>query len=542
MKVKHLSVFIWLIAGAIAVSAQTTEFTYQGKLSDGASAANANYDFEFRLFDVISGGTALGTVSRLNVPVTSGIFTVRLDFGAQFTGASRFLEIAVRPAGSSGGYQQLLPRQPMTSAPYAIRALSAAAADTATDAQNLNGQPAGSFIRNQTATAQTADFNISGSGAANTFNATQYNIGGNRVLSVAGTQNLFVGFNAGTASDTSFGNSFIGDFAGSYSTGNYNSFVGSSAGSGNTTGGGNSFFGGGAGFSNATGSNNTMIGYYANSTASNLTYATAIGSGAEVSTSNSIVLGRSSPFFDTDNVGIGTASPLSRLHVRGNVFVGLTQNPNIAGGNALFLENDSGSTNNKFRIDAAGNFLYIIGTSNAGASAGAGIIFRTAPAGGGESDRVIINSDGTVKLNNLGDAGTPQSTLCRNNLGAIAFCSSSRRYKTNVEPYQDGLNLINRLKPVSFNWKTTDQADIGLIAEEVAEVEPRLAYKNPNGEVEGVSYSQMSVVLINAVKEQQTQIERLREQNKQLRQQFEQLIKTVCAVSREAEICQEKTK
>jgi hypothetical protein len=97
---------------------------------------------------------------------------------------------------------------------------------------------------------------------------------------------------------------------------------------------------------------------------------------------------------------------------------------------------------------------------------------------------------------------------------------------------------------VSFNWKATNQPDIGLIAEDVAEAEPRLAYRNEKGEIEGVSYSQMSVVLINAVKEQQGQItqqaELIRRQDERMKQQqadIDTLKKLACKSHPDAEIC-----
>ena len=46
--------------------AQATEFTYQGSLKDGAAPANANYDFEFALFDAASGGTQIGSTLARN--------------------------------------------------------------------------------------------------------------------------------------------------------------------------------------------------------------------------------------------------------------------------------------------------------------------------------------------------------------------------------------------------------------------------------------------------------------------------------------------
>ena len=86
---------------------------------------------------------------------------------------------------------------------------------------------------------------------------------------------------------------------------------------------------------------------------------------------------------------------------------------------------------------------------------------------------------------------------------------SSARYKKNVAPLKAGLAEINRLRPVNFTWKTTDEDDFGLIAEEVAEAAPLLAVFEKDGTVKGVKYDQLNVVLINAVKEQQALIQKL---------------------------------
>ena len=112
---------------------------------------------------------------------------------------------------------------------------------------------------------------------------------------------------------------------------------------------------------------------------------------------------------------------------------------------------------------------------------------------------------GRVKLVQLGSAGSTQ--LCRNASNEISTCSSSARYKDNINTFTSGLDLIRRLRPVTFNWKDGGMADMGLVAEEVAEVEPLLTSTNDNGEVEGVKYDRVSVLLINAVKDQQAQIE-----------------------------------
>ena len=106
--------------------AQGTAFTYQGQLKDGLAPANGSYDLTFSLFGVSSGGGAVGgPVIKLATPVTNGLFTVTLDFGAgQFTSLARWLEIGVRTNGS-GTFATLNPRQSLTPAPYAIYAASA---------------------------------------------------------------------------------------------------------------------------------------------------------------------------------------------------------------------------------------------------------------------------------------------------------------------------------------------------------------------------------------------------------------------------------
>src|SRR5437764_5696806 len=214
-----------LIFVAHAAQAQTTTFTYQGKLTDGGNAANGVVDMQVKLYDAAdpSASAQIGsTITNSNVAVTNGIFTVRLDFGASaLPGANRFLEVGVRRS-SSDPYTVLAPRQQVTSAPYAIRSANAVVADQLSsacigcvqDAQinavagsKLTGPlpassiPAGNtnYIQNTTSLqGSTANFNISGNGTAGTLNAaTQYNIGGSRVLSIPGTNNIFAGVSAG---------------------------------------------------------------------------------------------------------------------------------------------------------------------------------------------------------------------------------------------------------------------------------------------------------------------------------------------------------
>ena len=188
----------------------------------------------------------------------------------------------------------------------------------------------------------------------------------------------------------------------------------------------------GAGTTNTTGSNNTLLGFNAEVGSGGLSFATAVGADAVVTSSNTVVLGRSAD---------------------------------------------------------------------------------------------IVRVPGFIRVVQLGSAGS--TALCQNGNDTISTCSSSLRYKSNIVPFNSGLNLINRLRPVSFNWKEGGMADMGLVAEEVAAIEPLLTTRNKDGQVEGVKYDRIGVVLVNAVKEQQAQIARqaqqLAAQQSQLKQQ-QQLI------------------
>jgi len=201
-----LLLLLVLLRAGTAIS-QTTTFTYQGQLTNGGQLASGSFDLQFGLFDSVSGGTQIGSTQTLaTVPVSGGVFTVPLDFGVSaFPGANRFLEIGVRPAGG-GSYTTLVPRQQISSTPYAIRTLSAATADAlssacvgcVTDAQigsvagsKVSGTiPAasvptgsGNYIQNTTAQQASSNFNIAGNGV----------VGGN--LTVGGTLNANGGGN-----------------------------------------------------------------------------------------------------------------------------------------------------------------------------------------------------------------------------------------------------------------------------------------------------------------------------------------------------------
>lgn len=129
-----------LFAGSpvvIVVSAQTTAFTYQGRLTDQGTPASGSYDFTFALFDAASGGTIVaGPATNSSVAVTSGAFSVSLDFGQSFPGTDRWIELGVR-AHDTASFTTLTPRQKITSTPYAITAGTLATPITAAQTGSL---------------------------------------------------------------------------------------------------------------------------------------------------------------------------------------------------------------------------------------------------------------------------------------------------------------------------------------------------------------------------------------------------------------------
>lgn len=174
--------------------------------------------------------------------------------------------------------------------------------------------------------------------------------------------------------------------------------------------------------------------------------------------------------------------------------------------------------------------------------------------GSGQSDALVVNGNAVVRIN----TDAPYiGTVCYKNtatfLHRLVECNlSSIRYKTNITDLSGGLDVIKRLRPVSFNWKTDNSPDFGFIAEEVSEAEPRLAVYEQNGEVKGVKYEKVSIFLVKAAQEQQGQIEQqqsqLDEQKRIIEQQQEKLEKQqaeidalkqlVCASNKTAKVCE----
>ena len=221
--------------------------------------------------------------------------------------------------------------------------------------------------------------------------------------------------------------------------GSNNTATGSFALQANTTGNLNAATGLSALFSNTTGIGNTAVGGSALALNTTGQSNTAIGTGALGSNTTG-----------NANISIGSFAGHDLTTGDQNIVIG---NPNAVGGES--------------------NTMRIGGNSQTRAFI-AGI--RGVATGNNDAVNVVIDSDGQ--------------------LGTV---SSSRRFKKEIKPMDTASEAILALKPVTFQYKSdkTNRPEFGLIAEEVAAVNPDLVVRDENGEIYTVRYEAVNAMLLN---------------------------------------------
>jgi hypothetical protein len=397
---------------------------------------------------------------------------------------------------------------------------SAGAAVTSTSNNTFVGARAG-----QVTTGDKNSFFGTGAGGGNLGGVQNTFVGqGAGFGNTTGSSNTSVGMLAGASTAGANGTSFFGAFAGENNTapensffgnsagrantsGDQNNFFGSQAGTVNTTGFGNSFFGTRAGLTNVTGANNSFFGTDAGrtNTASANTFVGRSSGFATTSGNNNVFAGVDSGRFNTTgsaNVFIGVNAGFNNTNGTNNTFLGVgTGNPDTATQVAHSTAIGAGAVvtaNNTIMLGTAAEITQVPGS------------FRVS----GTLTAVTLDTNGQIQI-------------CQTASHVFAFCASSLRYKTDITPYARGLDVVQRLRPIGFTWKEGGARDLGLGAEDVAAVEPLLITRNESGEVEGVKYDRVAVILLNAVREQQAQIARQAEELRALRLRLDEIEETV---------------
>lgn len=210
-------------------------------------------------------------------------------------------------------------------------------------------------------------------------------------------------------------------------------------------------------------------------------------------------------FDNGTNVGIGTVSPsLAKLQVQGNVWA----------------ESYTGSLFGTASWAVSASWAPNTGGSSQWTSSGANIYFNVGNVGvGTNSPAYPFDVSGNTRLvgslavGNITPSGTSGRIDASNDI--VAFSSSDIRFKTNLKPIANPIDKINKVSGYEFDWIPDQENhgheghDIGVIAQEIEEILPEIVTTRESG-YKAVKYEKIVPLLIEAIKEQQKQIDELR--------------------------------
>gem|GEM_PF-2749467 len=209
-------------------------------------------------------------------------------------------------------------------------------------------------------------------------------------------------------------------------------------------------------------------------------------------------LGNSIIYDSGTAVGIGTPSPAQDLHIRdvsGGAFIDLEAA--AASQSGIMMRGDR-----EYRLVMRGN------TDDA-------FSIRDQTAG---VDRIFITSAGLVGINN--SAPTQALHVTGSVLASSFLYSSDARLKHDIAVLDGSLEKLLALEPVSFTWNDdTPQArkeDIGFIAQQVEEIIPEAVNTDING-MKSVDYARLMPILVQAIQEQQREIDTLKDEVRSLK-------------------------
>ena len=325
------------------------------------------------------------------------------------------------------------------------------------------------------------------------------------------------------------GNTAIGfDALFSNTNGGFNTATGFSALSSNTTGGYNTANGTNALESNTTGFENTANGFEA-LLHNNADFNTA--SGALALRNNTAGGNNTATGFEA--LRNNTTGSFNTANGDGALFHNTTGGNNTANGVDALYSNTSGSNN------TANGLIALFNNTTGGDNIALGVLAgANLTKGSNNIDIGNLGVPGESRKIRIGTAGTQNATLIAgirgvttvnanavpvviDAAGQLGTVSSSRRFKNAIEPMDQISEAILALKPVTFHYKTdsTGTPQFGLIAEEVAKVNPDLVVRDEKGEIYTVRYEAVNAMLLNeflkehrTVQEQQKEINALKTQ------------------------------
>jgi hypothetical protein len=226
----------------------------------------------------------------------------------------------------------------------------------------------------------------------------------------------------------------------------------------------------------------------------------------------------------TYNAAVGFLSLESNVTGNLNTAVGAgtllvnTADQNTAAGAGALLGNSAGAQNTA--IGAFALFSNTIGSGNTalGVNAGANVVGADNVICIGAPGAGVSNSCFIGNIRGVTTSSPDAIPVLIDSFGQLGTISSSRRFKHDIRPMDNASEAILAFKPVTFHYKAdkTNTAQFGLIAEEVAAVNPDLVVPDKSGDIYTVRYDAVNAMLLNEFLKEHRKVEA---QARQLQQQ-----------------------